>query len=160
MAKQFKGFFVVIVKDQGNEKSVDLRSTKAACQLFQCMCMIYLSAFGYFVLKDEPYMPWGLGGRGDFSKSLANHPYPKHSPYLKEYYMCGISYHVGKLIIHFVNKRENDFIEMGLHHTVTLYLLVGSYLYNVWEVGAVICFLHDLTDAIGSSCKVSSQTNF
>lgn len=148
----------MIVKDQGNPKSVDLRSTKASKQLIQCVCMIYLSTFGYYVLKDEPYMPWGLGGNGDYSKVFANHPYPKHSDHLKEYFMCGISYHLGKLIIHFTNPRENDFIEMGLHHTVTIYLLFGSYMYNVWEVGAVITFLHDVTDAVGCATKVSDQT--
>jgi hypothetical protein len=149
----------MIVKDQGNAKSVELRSKKAANQLFQCMCMTYLCSFGYQVLKNEPYMPRGLGGSGDYSKVFKDHPYPVHSPYLKEYYMCGISYHLGKLLIHFTNQRENDFIEMGLHHTVTIYLMFGSYMYNVWECGAVICFLHDVTDAIGAACKVTSQTD-
>ena len=120
--------------------------------------MIYLSVFGYEVLKNEPYMPWGLGGNGDFRLVFKDHPYPKHAQYLKEYFMCGISYHLGKLIIHFINPRENDFIEMGLHHTVTIYLLFGSYMYNVWEIGAVVCFLHDFTDCLGCATKVADQT--
>ena len=43
---------------------------------------------------------------------------------------------------------------MSLHHMVTMYLLLFSYMYNVWECGAVISFIHDFTDFVGHWIKV------
>jgi len=56
--------------------------------------MISMSAYGYYVLKDEYYMPSSLGGSGDYSLVFSKHPYAKHVPYLKEYYIMVTSYHL------------------------------------------------------------------
>ena len=54
--------------------------------------------------------------------------------------------------------RTNDVIEMTLHHTVTLYLLFGSYMINIWECGCIIAFIHDLSDIMGHLSKCMAQT--
>ena len=46
-----------------------------------------------------------------------------------------------------------------LHHTVTIYLLVGSYLINIWECGAIISYIHDASDILGHLIKATGQTN-
>ena len=56
--------------------------------------MMYLSAFGFYVLKDQYYFPKSLGGSGDYSNVFKDYPYPLHAPYLKEYYMAVTSYHL------------------------------------------------------------------
>ena len=57
-----------------------------------------------------------------------------------------------------LNTKKNDFIEMGLHHLVTIYLLGGSYILNLWECGTVIAYLHDLSDVPGMVVKIFSNT--
>ena len=57
--------------------------------------MLYSTAFGYYVLKDEYFMPKALGGAGDYALVFKEHPYPKHVPLLKEYYISVTSYHLG-----------------------------------------------------------------
>ena len=47
---------------------------------------------------------------------------------------------------------------MMLHHTITIYLLVGSYIWNMWECGAIIFFLHDTSDIPGHLVKALVQT--
>jgi len=47
---------------------------------------------------------------------------------------------------------------MGLHHLVTIYLLGGSYILNLWECGTIIAYLHDLSDVPAMLTKVSSNT--
>jgi len=101
-------------------------------------------------------MPTYLGGSGDYSLMFADHPYPKHAPFLKEYYISVTSYHLGQLVLHILGNHENDFIEMGFHHLVTIFLMVGSYLFNAWECGAVISFLHDTADVSVHFAKVFS----
>ena len=36
--------------------------------------------------------------------------------------------------------------------------MIGSYMFNVWECGAVISFIHDFTDMFGHICKAASNT--
>jgi hypothetical protein len=82
-------------KDQDDPIKVKLRSEKAAHSLFSGIYMIYSSAFGYYVLKDEEYMPPQLGGAGDMSLGFFHQPYPPHAPYLREYYISVTAYHLG-----------------------------------------------------------------
>jgi hypothetical protein len=82
-------------------------------------------------MKDAYFFPSYLGGNGEYSLIFKDYPYIKHIPYLKEYYMSCFSYHLGMLIKHIVAKRQNDFVEMALHHSVTIYLMFGSYMFNI-----------------------------
>lgn len=118
--------------------------------------MIYATSFGYYVLKDQYYMPKSLGGSGDYRLAFIEHPYAKPAPYMKEYYISVTAYHLGQLVTHSLKKRNNDFIEMGFHHLVTVYLMIGSYLMNAMECGAVIAFLHDTADIFVHATKTSS----
>lgn len=72
-----------------------------------------------------------------------------------------MGYHVGGLITHFFSaKKANDFIEMGLHHIVAIYLFGGCYLFNAWEVGSTIAFLHDIADVTTNVMKTLSESRF
>ena len=72
---------------------------------------------------------------------------------MKWYYLTSIGYHFAQLLLHAVKTRNSDFVEMGLHHIITVYLIIGSYLINCWECGAVIAFIHDISDAVGYFAK-------
>lgn len=69
-------------------------------------------------------------------------------------------YHLGSLITHFLEDRRNDFVEMALHHTVTIYLFSGCYLMNSMEIGAVIAFLHDMADITTPLCKGFGESKY
>jgi len=71
--------------------------------------------------------------------------------------MAVTAYHLGSLIIHFFGERKADYVEMGLHHIVTMYLMIGSYMMNILECGAVISFIHDATDLTGHFTKFFGQ---
>ena len=59
---------------------------------------------------------------------------------------------------HILFNRTNDFVEMILHHSVTVYLLVGSYMFNGWECGAIISCLHDASDITQHLTKMWTST--
>ena len=71
-----------------------------------------------------------------------------------------MGYHVGGLLSHFVTTRRNDFVEMGFHHIVALYLFGGCYLFNAWNAGSVIALLHDIADITTSVTKTLAETNY
>lgn len=62
--------------------------------------------------------------------------------------------------MHFFKARKNDFIEMALHHIVTIYLFSGCYLLNFWEIGTVIAFLHDIADITTNIVKGLAESKF
>ena len=51
-----------------------------------------------------------------------------------------------------------DFVEMGFHHILAMYLMGGMYLFNVWEIGSVIAFLHDIADINTGLIKMLSES--
>lgn len=105
-------------------------------------------------------MPWYLGGQGDFYRAMEEHPYAKHKSGLKEYLLIPMGYHLGGFFAHFLNTKKNDFVEMGLHHLVSIYLFGGTYLANQWEGGSVIAMLHDLADITTNIVKILSDTKY
>lgn len=46
----------------------------------------------------------------------------------------------------FWNERKHDYFVMFAHHIVTALLISGSYAYNYFAFGAVVMFLHDISD--------------
>ena len=144
-------------KGQDKPKEVDERSKKAAKYMFGSTFMACLTWYGYDTLKDQYMFPTSLGGSGDYALVYSKHPYPEHHPQLQNYYMAVTAYHLGSLLIHFFGERKADYVEMGLHHIVTMYLMIGSYMFNIWECGAVISFIHDATDLLGHITKFTGQ---
>jgi len=53
---------------------------------------------------------------------------------------------------------RNDFVEMMLHHIITLFLYGFSYLANLTDAGAVIMFLHDWADCPTSFVRCFTET--
>ena len=47
------------------------------------------------------------------------------------YYMISLAYHTHSLIFHVSGERRNDFMEMILHHTCTIFLMSFSYVFGV-----------------------------
>lgn len=90
-----------------------------------------------------------------------NFDYPEHAPGMKLYALVTMGYHVGGLVSHLVNPNKgNDFLEMALHHFCAFYLFFGYYMANVWEVGMVIAFLHDIADITANLTKFLSNTRW
>ncbi len=139
-------------------KEREIRSGKGALCIYKTIYFALATFWGYFVLKDQNYFPKSLFGSGEFYNGFKDFPYTIHAPYLKEYFLITMGYHVGGLITHFFGTRRNDFVEMGLHHILSLYLYGGAYLYNFLEIGCVIAFLHDTADITTNIVKALAET--
>ena len=99
-------------------------------------------------------------GKGDMklcTKDFPLHQYPKG---LKVYYLGTMGYHLYSLFYHATAKTRNDFVEMFLHHSVTIALYGFSYYCNITNGGSMIIFLHDIADIFTSGIRCFSETNF
>ena len=103
-------------------------------------------------------MPPCLGGKGDYKLAFPTMFFHDHAPQLGDYFLITSGYHIASLITHFVTSRKNDFVEMGLHHIVALYLFGGCYICGFWECGGVAAVLHDSADIMTNWTKFFSET--
>lgn len=133
-----------------------------AKMLARVIYFIGATAWGYMVLKDEYWFPWEIGGKGvSYREAFKEFPYGNFDKIgMKEYLLWTMGYHTGGLIVHVFEERRASFVEMALHHIVTFYLYCGMYFYNVWSIGGVIAYLHDIADIPGHLTKFFTETNY
>lgn len=126
--------------------------------IYKAIYFIIAVAWGYKILKDEPYFPPSLGGKGDLKKGFVGYPYAKHSPQFKEILLWTSAYHFGGFLTHLFGPKKNDFMEMALHHLCAIYLYGGCYIVNGWEMGQTIAFLHDIADIFVNLAKFFTES--
>lgn len=136
------------------------RAEKMIKSLFKCSYFTFASVFGYYISKDSFFMPANLGGIGDVDKTFEGYPYFDKSKldYMKEYFMIQLGYHFSSFLLLFVGKIRNDFMEMLLHHSITVFLLGLAYLMNYWPISLMILFTHDVSDAFVCLVRVFVDT--
>jgi len=158
----FHVMFRPFCKEQKDLDMREARSFKAAHSIHKVLYFAGAAVWGYLIMKDQVYMPPLLGGKGDFWLSTRDEwiKYPDHTPGMKEYILVTSGFHVAGFCVHFMDSKKNDFVEMALHHIVALFLFGGLYLFNVWECGCVVAFLHDIADIFISLSKFWSETNY
>lgn len=87
-----------------------------------------------------------------------NYPCQKIPNYLDDIYILKLSYHVYELLYTIGFQRDRrDFPEYILHHTLTLVLVLFSYIINFLPIGAVIMLVHDVPDVLISLFKITSD---
>jgi len=158
--KVFYIFLIPYCKEQNNLGERDARCRKGAFGIYKVFYFIFAVSWAYYLLKDEDYLPWSLGGSGDFTKCWDGMELPYDNPGVKMYGLVTMGYHVGGLITHLFEPRRNDFLEMMLHHIVAFYLFFGYYLSNIWKIGTTIAFLHDIADISANLTKSISETRY
>lgn len=119
-----------------------------------------MTIWGYILLKDSYYLTPLLLGNGDLKLSVKDFPVHKKPDNLKYYYLTSMGYHVFALFHHAMEKKRNDFIEMFLHHFVTVFLYAFSYFCNFTVAGSIIMFLHDIADIFTAGVQCFTETIF
>jgi ceramide synthetase len=137
---------------------------KAAFARFRTLWYIFITIFGYYSLKDEDWLPRTLGGKAHF-KDLnlfwEDLPYQPQHRKVVVYYMIQFGSALCTFILQFKqNRTRNSYGELLLHDMATLMLLIISFLNNYLRMGAVILFLHDISDIFSYGCKIFVDTEY
>jgi len=101
-----------------------------------------------------------LGGSGHTMEGFKGFPFREKEPLVKEYFKVKLGYFLAEMIILLVETKKYDFIEMGLHHFLTMYAHFGMYLLGLIEVPMVVDILHDWGDLALQWSKMFSETHF
>jgi len=119
------------------------------------------------VLSQTEYFPRMLGGSGsnDFEMIYSEFPCITTGGYeesLRMYYLVTLGYRLFKtylLIYQWCrDEHRSDFIEMFLHHTMTLTLYSFSFMMGFVKIGSIIMYLHDLVEPLLNSSKIFAET--
>lgn len=153
------GSILISQRYQGLER--EERSERMVKSFYKGTYFTFAVCFGYYIAKDSYFMPLSLGGHGNIDKVFDDTPYfnKENVPYLREYFMLQLGYHMHSLIVHVTSKIRNDFMEMLLHHTLTVMLVSLAYLMNYLPMSLLILYSHDISDAFVSFSRALVDTN-
>ena len=65
---------------------------------------------------------------------------------MKVFYIIQFGKHFSRMFQHVFIRAEGNFYEYTLHHALSAFLILYSYLMNLWVVGIMVLFLHDNSD--------------
>ena len=69
-----------------------------------------------------------------------------------------MAFHINDAFRHILGRKRNDYIEMFVHHIVTVFLYAFSYLCNLTVAGSIIMYLHDIADIFTSGVQCFTET--
>jgi hypothetical protein len=105
------------------------------------------SVWCYTILMDTTYFPSWLGGRGDpFAFFLSKIALNEATFEMKVFYILQFGKHFSRFFGHVFIRSEGNFFEYSLHHGLSVFLIIFSYLSNLWWVGMTVLLLHDYSD--------------
>lgn len=138
-----------------------VRSKKAIKNIYKGFYFIGTTTFAYLVLRGSYIMPPLLGGDDSFYEHFTHYPYWERHQYYTEFYMTCMGYNMAGLLqeLFLEDKGRSDYIEMLLHHTVTVYLVVFSYVTNIF-IGAPIILVHNASDSLISFVRVINESKY
>ncbi len=101
----------------------------------------------YMIMKQSNFLDVALGGTNPRPLYFENYPCQPLPPYLDEFYIFKISFHLYELFhTLLLDRQRDDFPEYVLHHMMTWALIHFSYATNIIPVGAAIMLIHDASD--------------
>jgi len=136
------------------------KAKRAAENVFKGSYYLFIVLFGYVAAKDAPFLPAALGGHGSMNAVFDDFPYqPYHTfPLVRTYLMTQLGLHLFSFTEHMMSKPKNNFMEMLLHHCMTLLLISLAYFMNYVTVSHLVLFLHDISDLFLDWARATADT--
>ncbi|CAG9335704.1 unnamed protein product [Blepharisma stoltei] len=135
------------------------RADRLLDRLFKGIYFMFSFGFGYYIAKDLDFFPPALGGKGSANYMFDGYPYQEKQPLLREYLMIQLGYHLKSLVIHLWSKPRNDFMEMLLHHFMTVFLISLAYMMNYVNMSILVLYTHDFADIFGCFVQTFVDTD-
>ena len=121
---------------------------------FSLVYYAFTSAYAYYILYHTDYLPTWLGGSGFCENCYKGHPsLPYYSVAMHAFYVMQFGKHFSRTFSHCFIRPEGNFYEYALHHSLSTFLIVFSYLINGWMAGVMTLFVHDISDCCLTICR-------
>lgn len=168
----FQGFMYRFLsqkyKNPSDEENFNLGHVykkKLAMNLFKLFYYSGTVIIGHFILKDMCFFPKELLGNGNmlemFKDGVPGYLFFDKPLYFNELYLTGLAFVITDLIwLLFIYERQSDFYLMLLHHSITISLVLFSYLTNLSQVGIIVFYLHDASDIFVYITRIVINTDY
>ena len=136
-------------------RALNIRGQKAEKFSYQIWLLLFYctsSVYGYYTLHDKDWVAFPQG-HTELYNLFANAPF-KAPTDIQYYYAYSIGFYIAELIAIFVEPKRSDFFEYLLHHVVTLYLVVFSWIGYETKVGTYVLLIHDISDIPLCAAKI------
>ena len=125
---------------------------------YTCIYYLFSSLWAYKILRETDFMPVWLGGKGSPYTLLEVAPKVVDCSFeMKVFYIIQFGKHVSRFFSHIFIRPEGGFFEYALHHGLSTFLIIFSYLTNQWLIGIFVLLVHDYSDfglTLGRGYKV------
>ena len=140
-------------KNKEMQELADIYRKKQARHVYKITFYTGITIFGYYVLKDLPYFPKSMLGKGYmpamFLPGFPNSYFHEKPPLFNFYYNLSLAYFVCDFIFLFISeKKQSDFVTMLLHHICTISLIIFSFITNYSNIGCLVIFCHMESDIL------------
>ena len=136
---------------------------KLSRHLYKITFYTGITIFGSYVLKDLPYFPKSMGGKGYmpamFLPGFPDSYFHEKPPLFDFYYNLNLAYFFCDFIFLLISERQTDFINMLLHHICTISLIIFSFITNYSNIGCLVIFCHMQSDILGHAIRFVVQTD-
>mmetsp|Transcript_57987 Transcript_57987/g.149240 ORF Transcript_57987/g.149240 Transcript_57987/m.149240 type:complete len:329 (-) Transcript_57987:72-1058(-) len=150
---------MIVKKPRWSYAVYGAKVTQCCDSVFKCSYYAAMTVWSLALLRDEPWMPWVLGGRGEMRFCWTDgYPFQPVSAELRRFYLTAVGYHLSEAAMLLLQARLPDFWEMLLHHTVACSLVVFSYALNYVRIGSLVLTLHGATDVLVYASKALVDT--
>lgn len=160
--KLFRNASNTLISRKYKGEDREFRRQKLVDCVFKGSFYVGICSYGYFVVKDCDFFPFALGGRGSSANMFNGYPYQEFDAYenIKLYLTIQLGYHIFSLIQHIFNKAKNDYIDMLLHHLMTVALVGLAYFMNYVAISILVLLVHDLSDVFGYLVRIFIDTEY
>ncbi|KDN47483.1 hypothetical protein RSAG8_03623, partial [Rhizoctonia solani AG-8 WAC10335] len=119
----------------------------------QGYAVLYFGIFGSLGLFVMSQMPTWWFKTEHF---WLEYPHWKMTPLMKSYYLLQASYWIQQLLVLALGleKPRKDFVELIIHHIVTIYLIGSSYIVNLTWIGNAVFITMDVSDVFLALSKI------
>ena len=125
-----------------NKFSYDYKPKMIASASFRLIIYTFMAIYGITNLRNKTwvYVPnsWNESLLGAGSNSICMGA--------RLHYQFELCIYYFQLCLIFTDKKNKDFINLLIHHLITLFLIKYSYFLGIVRVGQVIMVLHDIAD--------------
>jgi len=98
--------------------------------IYRMVYRTFATGVTYWVCKDLDFFPPMLGGSGDLYKWYEGMPAWNKPEYFDLIFITSVGFFLEDFIELLVREKNKDFIEMVLHHFVTIVLIYFSHILN------------------------------
>ena len=107
------------------------------------------SIAGYLIIKDTSMMPTWLGGSGQCINAYIHAlSFTEDTFAMRLYILVTFGKYFNRSITHALLRPEGNYYEYLLHHSLTAFLILFSYLTNYWLIGVFMILIHNLSDLV------------